>query len=49
MEKTFEKELDQLISQGIESDDVSAKDQWLMILLATVPFILATIWYYSSI
>jgi hypothetical protein len=48
VDKTFEKELDRLIGEGLESDDVTAKDQWLMFMLATVPFIVATIWYCLS-
>jgi hypothetical protein len=47
MDKEFERELDLIISEGTESNDVTARDQWIMITLATVPIILATIWYFQ--
>lgn len=45
MDESLERQLDEIVKQGIESNDVSAKDQLLMIFLATLPFILATFWY----
>ncbi|GGE35857.1 hypothetical protein GCM10011391_13290 [Pullulanibacillus camelliae] len=48
MDKKIAEELDQIIAQDIESNDITAKDQWIMGLLATVPIIVATIWYFLS-